>query len=214
MRCVADNRKTAETLWFQRFSVRTLLSTGGDKRDRTADLLNAILSPMCFPRKTGRNRAALRGFLTPLRGGKIFDSTQIPLFSKGKSTLQNCLFSVRRLVGKPLQRFGLRRRHRRLWAESPVIFQAAAQAVRFPSSGRDRNGKPGYFTCPAQGQKLGASPREKQVFPVISRQTVYRKTPAKFEAFPVKNFAAIPVAQCRPVQAACLAGCISQRNRL
>ena len=134
---------------------------------------------------------------------KLFHSTQIPLFSKGKSTLQNCLFSVRRLVGKPLQRFGLRRRHRRLWAESPVIFQAAAQAVRFPSSGRDRNGKPGYFTCPAQGQKLGASPREKQVFPVISRQTVYRKTLAKFGAFPVKNFCCnssgpMPARPCSP----------------
>ena len=62
---------------------------------------------------------------------------------------------------------------------------------------------PVISTCPAQGQKLGASPWGKQVFPVISRRAVYRKTLAKFGAFPVKNFCCnssgpMPTRPCSP----------------
>ena len=56
---------------------------------------------------------------------------------------------------------------------------------------------------PVQGKKPGPSLREKQVFPVISRRAVYRKTLAKFGAFPVKNFCCnssgpMPARPCSP----------------
>ena len=156
-------------------------------------------SPPCvFPGK----RAGKGRFSTPLRAGKFFDSTQIPLFSKGKSTLQNCPFSVRRLVGKPLQRFGLRWWHRRLWAESPVIFQAAAQTVRFPSSGRDRNGKPGYFCLPGARAETRRIAAGKQVFRLFHAGPFTGKPSQNLGLFRLKIFAAIPVVQCRPVHAA------------
>ena len=58
-------------------------SLGGDKRDRTADLLNAILSPAHFSRKTGRKRPVFSGFLPPFREAVWGNSTRIPLFLGG-----------------------------------------------------------------------------------------------------------------------------------
>ena len=63
---IFQNKKGLKTVVSSLFS---LSRVGGDKRDRTADLLNAILSPAHFSRKTGRKRPVFSGFLPPFRGG-------------------------------------------------------------------------------------------------------------------------------------------------
>ncbi len=54
---------------------------GGDKRDRTADLLNAIHALIHFSRKTGRKGPVFPGFLPPFGETVRSNSTRIPLFS-------------------------------------------------------------------------------------------------------------------------------------
>ena len=109
---------------------------GGDKRDRTADLLNAILSPAHFSRKTGRKRPVFSGFLPPFREAVRSNSTRIPLFSRA--------FSVVRMAGDFPPSPGAGRRARpcvsRLCAPKGVKNRGRIRVMRHSPFGALRSG--------------------------------------------------------------------------
>ena len=151
-----------------------LVLLGGDKRDRTADLLNAILSPLGFSGKRGRKRPIFLGFLPPPRAKKYLIPLRFHFFGGpfGGVTWQRVFPSAKgRGSGKSRIAWGFVRRPGERSDGNPRYFPSGA-APRRQAGGRGelKQELPLFCAGRRRGKNRGHTGGKRRVSPLFSRK--------------------------------------------